>query len=195
MGARSARTGAPAAAPHTAFVTPVQRPLHASRDPARRPPDSGERAARKKLRSNQKQRAARPASRTGAGAKVVSDSTRLVQAVANLLDNAAKYTDYGGVISLSAEQDKSDVVIGIRDNGHGMSAELLACIFDLYAQLNCPAHRPDLEGLGIGLALVRTIIQMHGGEIRVFSAGIDKGSEFALRLPILKQVGGSLSSA
>jgi signal transduction histidine kinase len=75
--------------------------------------------------------------------KLYGDSTRLDQAVANLLDNAAKYTDDGGVISLSAEQDESDVVIGIRDNGHGISAELLPCIFDLYAQLNCPAHKPD----------------------------------------------------
>jgi PAS domain S-box-containing protein len=112
-----------------------------------------------------------------------ADATRLLQAFVNLLNNAAKYTDPGGHIRLTAEQQGSEVVVRVRDNGKGIPAELLPRIFDLFTQGARTLDRSE-GGLGIGLALAHSIIEMHRGTIEARSAGLNQGSEFIVRLPI-----------
>jgi signal transduction histidine kinase len=116
--------------------------------------------------------------------RVNGDPTRLTQALGNVLGNAAKYTDRGGRIELHCSRQDADVEIRIRDNGVGIPAELLPRIFDLFTQLD---RRSDYSstGLGIGLALVRRMVEMHGGSVTAHSAGAGAGSEFVLRLPLL----------
>jgi signal transduction histidine kinase len=116
--------------------------------------------------------------------RINGDPTRLTQALGNVLGNAAKYTDRGGRIELLCARRGADIEIRVRDNGIGISAELLPRIFDLFTQLD---HRSDYSssGLGIGLALVRRLVEMHGGNITAHSAGAGAGSEFVLRLPLL----------
>ena len=111
-----------------------------------------------------------------------ADPARLEQVVANLLNNAAKYTPDGGQISLDAEALDDEVVLRVRDTGTGIAPELLPTIFDLFIQGNQSLDRPE-GGLGIGLTLVRTLVEMHGGTVDVRSEGIGKGSEFTVRLP------------
>ena len=118
--------------------------------------------------------------------RVDGDSTRLTQALGNVLGNAAKYTERGGRIDLRCTRQGTDVEIRIRDNGIGIPADLLPRIFDLFTQLD---RRSDhaLSGLGIGLALVRRLVEMHGGSIIAFSDGAGAGSEFVIRLPLLAE--------
>jgi PAS domain S-box-containing protein len=111
-----------------------------------------------------------------------ADSTRLAQVVANLLNNAAKYTDRGGRIALTADRQGDEVVIRVRDNGFGLSAEMLPHVFDLFAQEARSLARSQ-GGLGIGLTLVRSLVQLHGGSISAESPGPGRGSEFIIRLP------------
>jgi len=118
------------------------------------------------------------------GVQVFGDFTRLTQAIANVLGNAAKYTDKGGQISLVAVVGKTDVEIRIRDNGIGIRPEMLPHVFELFTQLDRTDGRTQ-GGLGIGLALVQRLVQMHGGEVSAQSDGPGKGSEFVLRLPLL----------
>jgi len=115
--------------------------------------------------------------------RVNGDTTRLVQALSNVLGNAAKYTERGGCIELRCSREGADVEIGVRDNGVGISPELLPRIFDLFTQLD---RRTDhvAGGLGIGLALVRRLVEMHGGAVTAHSAGLGAGSEFVIRLPL-----------
>ncbi len=120
------------------------------------------------------------------GVKVFGDSTRLTQAIANVLGNAAKYTDTGGRISLAATAGELDVEIRIRDNGIGIRPELLPHVFELFTQLDRADGRTQ-GGLGIGLALVQRLVQMHGGEVSALSNGLGKGSEFLIRLPLLRE--------
>jgi PAS domain S-box-containing protein len=112
-----------------------------------------------------------------------ADSIRLAQIFANVLINAAKYTNPGGHIALRAVTSGEEVEVTIRDNGIGISAELMPRIFSLYAQ-GREAFGRDEGGLGIGLALVRGLVTLHGGTIEARSDGPDKGSEFVIRLPI-----------
>jgi signal transduction histidine kinase len=118
---------------------------------------------------------------------VDGDPTRLTQALGNVLGNAAKYTERGGHIELVCTTDGGEVEIRVRDNGIGIPAELLPRIFDLFTQLD---RRTDhsVSGLGIGLALVRRLVEMHGGSVRAVSAGAGAGSEFMIRLPLLADV-------
>ena len=111
-----------------------------------------------------------------------ADLTRLAQALANLLNNAAKFTEPGGQIRLEAELDGGELQIRVRDDGIGIEPELLPHIFDLFFQ---SATSPDRAhgGLGIGLTLVRTLVEMHGGEVSAYSEGAGCGSEFTVRLP------------
>jgi signal transduction histidine kinase len=120
------------------------------------------------------------------GTRVFGDPTRLTQAIANVLGNAAKYTDKGGQISLSAAVRNADVEIRIRDNGIGIRPELLPHVFELFTQLDRDEGRTQ-GGLGIGLALVQRLVQMHGGEVSAMSDGPGKGSEFVIRLPLLRE--------
>ena len=118
------------------------------------------------------------------GVKVFGDSTRLTQAIANVLGNAAKYTDKGGRISLIAAVGETDVLIRVRDNGIGIRPDMLPHVFELFTQLDRADGRTQ-GGLGIGLALVQRLVQMHGGEVSAASEGPGMGSEFVIRLPLL----------
>lgn len=111
-----------------------------------------------------------------------ADRIRLPQLLANLLNNAAKYTEEGGRITLAVARLEEDIVITVRDTGIGMTAEALADVFELFAQAVGPAHAVQ-GGLGVGLSLARSIALLHGGRLTAHSAGPGKGSEFVLRLP------------
>jgi PAS domain S-box-containing protein len=117
---------------------------------------------------------------------VDADFVRLAQVLANLLNNAAKYTDPGGRIALSVRGEGADAVseavISVRDNGVGIPAELLPRVFDMFAQVDRTLDRAQ-GGLGIGLALAKSLVEMHAGTIQVESAGPGQGSEFIVRLP------------
>jgi CheY-like chemotaxis protein len=110
------------------------------------------------------------------------DPTRLAQVVANLLNNAAKYTDRGGRIALAAEREGDEALVRVRDNGIGLAAEMLPRVFDLFAQEDRSLDRSQ-GGLGIGLTLVQSLVRLHGGSIHVQSPGPGLGSEFTVRLP------------
>jgi PAS domain S-box-containing protein len=112
-----------------------------------------------------------------------ADPTRLAQILANLLNNSAKYTEPQGHIWLTAHREGHVVVLRVRDDGLGISAELLPRIFDLFVQANHGKDRAK-GGLGIGLSLVRNLVEMHGGTITAHSEGPGKGSEFVVRLPL-----------
>ncbi len=115
---------------------------------------------------------------------VRGDPVRLAQVVGNLLHNAAKYTGEGGSIVLAARAHDRRAEILVRDTGIGIASEAMPRIFELFTQI--PSERVSTTGgLGIGLALVRALVELHGGEIRVASAGVDQGSEFTVRLPLL----------
>jgi signal transduction histidine kinase len=115
-----------------------------------------------------------------------ADSARLVQALANLLNNAAKYTKEGGRISITAQRIQHEVHIRVRDTGAGIPADALPRVFELFSQLSSTLDRSQ-GGLGIGLCLVRQIVELHGGTVEAFSEGLGKGSEFLLRLPLAPQ--------
>jgi PAS domain S-box-containing protein len=113
---------------------------------------------------------------------VDGDATRLTQIVTNLLDNAAKYTDPGGEIWLSAERDGNEAVIRVKDSGIGISADMLPKIFDMFTQAGMSLDRAQ-GGLGVGLSLVERLVKLHGGTVTAYSAGPGKGSQFTVRLP------------
>jgi signal transduction histidine kinase/two-component SAPR family response regulator len=110
------------------------------------------------------------------------DSTRLVQVLVNLLNNAAKYTDEGGVIRIAASSEGADAVLRVQDTGMGISSRLLPRIFDVFTQDDRTLDRAQ-GGLGLGLTLVRRIVELHGGSVEAHSAGRGLGSEFVVRLP------------
>jgi signal transduction histidine kinase len=112
-----------------------------------------------------------------------ADAVRLTQLFANLLNNSAKYTDNGGQISLSAQREPPEVLVTIRDSGIGIPADMLSKVFDLFTQVDRNNVRSQ-GGLGIGLTLVRSIVEMHGGSVEVRSDGPGMGSEFLVRLPL-----------
>ena len=111
-----------------------------------------------------------------------ADPMRLTQVIANLLNNAAKYTEPGGRIVLSARAYDSEAVISVRDTGIGIPADMLTRIFDMFVQVD-PSRERSRQGLGIGLTLVKRLVELHGGTIEARSEGPDKGSEFIVRLP------------
>jgi PAS domain S-box-containing protein len=111
-----------------------------------------------------------------------ADPTRVEQIVANLLNNAVKYTPEGGKISVEAEHEGAEVRIGISDDGNGIPADLLPRVFDLFVQEEQSLARSK-GGLGLGLTLVRTLVQLHGGSVEARSAGVGKGSTFVVRFP------------
>jgi signal transduction histidine kinase/AmiR/NasT family two-component response regulator len=114
---------------------------------------------------------------------VDGDPARLAQVFGNLLNNAAKYTDPGGRIRVTAEQRDDEVVVSVRDTGIGLAAEHLSRVFDMFSQA-APALERSQGGLGIGLSLVRTLVEMHGGRVEAHSEGVGRGSEFVVRLPL-----------
>jgi two-component system CheB/CheR fusion protein len=114
---------------------------------------------------------------------VHGDSARLQQVQINLLSNAAKYTDRGGEVSLRVRQEANGAVIRVKDNGNGISPQMLDSVFDLFVQ---GPHTLDHSngGLGVGLTLVRALVEMHGGTVTAHSDGEGAGSEFSVRLPL-----------
>jgi PAS domain S-box-containing protein len=118
-----------------------------------------------------------------AGLRVTGDEVRLVQIVTNLLDNAAKYSRDGKRIWLGAEVEDGEVAIRVKDEGLGIVPDLLPVIFDLFTQGDRSLARAE-GGLGIGLSLVKRLVEMHGGRIDAYSEGEDRGSEFVVRLPL-----------
>jgi signal transduction histidine kinase len=116
--------------------------------------------------------------------RVFGDPLRLTQALGNVLSNAAKYTDNGGQISLTAQQVDDTVEIRVQDTGIGIPVDMQPMIFDMFTQLNHQTGHAQ-SGLGIGLALVRRLLEMHGGSVSAFSEGNGEGSEFLITLPVI----------
>jgi PAS domain S-box-containing protein len=110
------------------------------------------------------------------------DPTRIEQVVTNLLNNAVKYTDPGGAITLAVEREQGDIVIGVRDTGIGIAPDMITRIFDLFVQADRRLNRSQ-GGIGIGLTLTRKLVELHGGTVTASSAGPGRGSEFVVRLP------------
>jgi CheY-like chemotaxis protein/anti-sigma regulatory factor (Ser/Thr protein kinase) len=114
--------------------------------------------------------------------RLQADPVRLAQIIANLLTNASKYSDPETVIELAAEQSGPEVVVSVRDQGEGIAPGMLERIFDMFVQESSTTHRES--GLGVGLALVKGLVELHGGTVEARSPGRNKGSEFRLRLPV-----------
>ena len=114
-----------------------------------------------------------------ADATLYVDPVRIVQVLSNLLNNAARYTDRGGEIYLTASSDEQEVTVTVQDNGRGMGPESLTAIFDMFMQ----EHRGG-GGLGIGLTLVKRLVELHGGKVEASSPGVGQGSTFAVKLPV-----------
>ncbi|WP_293394557.1 ATP-binding protein, partial [Nevskia sp.] len=124
---------------------------------------------------------------------LLADPLRLSQVFANLLNNAAKFTEPGGQIWLSAHQEPQALSISVRDNGIGIRPEAQARIFELFAQADEITSRSQ-GGLGIGLMLVRRLVELHGGTVKVISAGLGQGSEFIVHLPLTGNLTQTLSA-
>lgn len=124
---------------------------------------------------------------------VDADVTRLSQVFSNLLNNAAKYTPSGGRIALSIACQGSEAAVSVRDTGVGISAEMLPRVFEMFAQIDRSLERSQ-GGLGIGLSLVRKLVEMHGGSVQAKSEGQGKGSEFIVRLPTVRSPADSRSA-
>jgi PAS domain S-box-containing protein len=118
-----------------------------------------------------------------------ADRARLTQMIANLLNNAAKFTDAGGHVWLTVDRAGDQAVVSVRDTGIGIAAEQLPHVFDMFAQADTSLER-SRDGLGIGLTLVKTIAELHGGTVEARSAGLGRGSEFVIRLPVLASAAG-----
>jgi CheY-like chemotaxis protein len=116
---------------------------------------------------------------------IEGDSTRLEQIVSNLLNNAAKYTQPGGHITIALGRDADQAVLSVRDTGIGITPELQKHVFDIFVQADRSLDRAH-GGLGIGLTLVRSLVELHGGTVSVSSPGPGQGSMFDVRLPIIK---------
>jgi CheY-like chemotaxis protein/two-component sensor histidine kinase len=116
---------------------------------------------------------------------VEADPVRLAQVLANLLNNAAKYTDRGGHIALSAINEGGEAVVSVRDDGNGIPNDMLQNVFNLFTQVNRTYDRAQ-GGLGIGLTLVRRLVELHDGNVEARSDGVGKGSEFIVKLPLVR---------
>jgi signal transduction histidine kinase len=118
--------------------------------------------------------------------RVEGDGTRLAQVIGNVLNNASKYTPEGGRVRLRLHAEEGEAVVTVSDTGIGIPAEMLGNVFDLFTQVNRALDRPH-GGLGIGLALVRKIVEMHGGQVSASSAGVDQGTEIVIRLGLVEE--------
>jgi len=112
-----------------------------------------------------------------------ADPARLAQVIGNLLNNACKFTDPGGKVLLDVEEENHLAIIRVRDNGIGIAAENIPRLFEMFTQVDSSLER-SRDGLGIGLTLVKTLVEMHGGDVAVRSEGLGRGSEFTVRLPL-----------
>jgi PAS domain S-box-containing protein len=116
---------------------------------------------------------------------IAADRVRLSQAITNLLNNAARYTDRGGRIWLRAERQGDEAIVAVSDNGAGIAPELLPHLFEMFVRAD-PSYDGPQRGLGVGLTLVKRIVELHGGAVEARSEGRGKGSEFVLRVPLAK---------
>src|SRR5262249_210773 len=114
---------------------------------------------------------------------ILGDASRLQQVFWNLLSNAVKFTPAGGIIDGSVRLERSHVEVTVRDNGEGINAEFLPFVFDRFRQADGSLNRKH-GGLGLGLAIVRHIVELHGGTAQVSSAGLNCGAAFTIRLPL-----------
>jgi signal transduction histidine kinase len=121
---------------------------------------------------------------------VRGDRLRLAQVFSNLLNNSAKYTEPGGRVTLTAARDGDQAVVCVRDTGVGIPPDVLPRVFELFTQVDRTLNRSQ-GGLGIGLALVKQIVTLHGGSVLVNSEGVGKGAEFVVRLPVRAPGGGA----
>jgi two-component system, sensor histidine kinase len=112
------------------------------------------------------------------------DATRLAQILSNLLNNAAKYTNRGGRVSLSATVEDKTLTLVVADNGIGLAPDMLDQVFEMFVQVDSTLERTN-AGLGVGLSLARRLVELHGGSIEAHSQGLGKGSQFTVRLPIV----------
>jgi signal transduction histidine kinase/CheY-like chemotaxis protein len=112
------------------------------------------------------------------------DATRLAQILSNLLNNAAKYTNRGGRVSLSAKVEDQTLTLVVADNGIGLAPEMLGSVFEMFVQVDSTLERTN-AGLGVGLSLARKLVELHGGSIEAHSDGLGRGSRFTVRLPIV----------
>jgi signal transduction histidine kinase len=110
-----------------------------------------------------------------------ADAVRLNQVFANLLSNAAKYSEHGGHITLSLCREVDSAIVAVKDSGQGIAMELVPHVFDLFVQGPGNEHR----GLGVGLSLVKNLVEAHGGSVEAHSDGPGLGSEFVVRLPLV----------
>jgi signal transduction histidine kinase len=117
---------------------------------------------------------------------VAGDAVRLTQVFANLLNNAAKYTNHGGQITVTTRREDGEAVVSVRDNGIGIAPALLSQVFDMFMQVDRSTRRSQ-GGLGIGLTLVRSLVSMHGGTVEARSDGPGLGSEFIVKLPLMTE--------
>lgn len=120
---------------------------------------------------------------------VDGDPERLTQVFTNLLINSAKYTNPGGRIKLTVDRENDAAVVDVEDNGIGIPASEIQQVFEMFSQVRLNGAR-ETDGLGIGLSLVRTLVEIHGGSVRAFSDGSGKGSRFQVRLPIIDEATG-----
>jgi signal transduction histidine kinase/ActR/RegA family two-component response regulator len=129
------------------------------------------------------------------GLEVIADQVRLAQAIANLLTNAATYTEPGGAITIGVTADGTEAVVSVRDSGVGIAPDLLPRIFDFFVQGRSTPDRAH-GGLGIGLTVVKSVVTLHGGTVSAHSAGVGHGSEFVVRVPLAgSSVAGRAASA
>jgi signal transduction histidine kinase/CheY-like chemotaxis protein len=130
----------------------------------------------------------------GDDAIVEADPVRLEQIITNLLSNAVKYTPPGGSIQVSVERDAGDAVLRVRDSGKGIPAEMLTRVFEMFMQGDVSIDRSE-GGMGVGLTLVKNLVEQHGGSVRAYSGGRGSGSEFVVRLPFAGRAGAVAAAA
>ena len=124
-----------------------------------------------------------------AGLWLLADATRVTQVVVNVLSNAAKYTEPGGDIRITARQDREHVELRVSDTGIGIAAEIMPHIFEMFTQARQPIDRSQ-GGLGLGLTIVRNLVELHGGSVEAHSDGAGRGTEFIIRLPVAAALAG-----
>lgn len=126
--------------------------------------------------------------------EVEGDASRLMQVFSNLLTNAAKFTDQGGTVTLRAAEERGEVVVSVEDNGIGMAQEQLPSVFEMFSQVERNKQHAQ-GGLGIGLNIVKHMVELHGGRVEVFSAGLGTGSRFTVFLPTAASIGTASKAA
>src|SRR5690606_29589785 len=130
----------------------------------------------------------------GAPVHVMADAARLAQVFSNLLNNAAKYTPPRGRVRLAVTTEGDCVAVSVRDNGIGLAPEMTGQVFDMFTQVHTALDK-SRGGLGVGLAIVRRLVEMHGGAVEARSEGENTGSEFIVQLPVAQAMAARASAS